>query len=95
MLTVTKGKRKHKINWRPSETIKGTVSVILSALPCKNGNARFTTVPLKPNLIKNVEDNVVFLTRESVDFCEFPMGFLQARNSQFIFAENPQMKMNS
>ena len=49
----------------------------------------------KLDLIKNVEDNVVFLTRESVDFCEFPMGFLQARNAQVIFAENPQMKMNS
>ena len=27
--------------------IKGTVSVISSDPPCKDGNARFTTVPLK------------------------------------------------
>ena len=27
--------------------IKGTVSVISSNPPCKDGNARFTTVPLK------------------------------------------------
>ena len=28
--------------------LKGTVSVILSDLLCKDGNARFTKVPLKP-----------------------------------------------
>ena len=28
--------------------IKGTASVISSDPPCKDGNARFTTVPLKP-----------------------------------------------
>ena len=27
--------------------VKGTVSVIISDPPCKNGNVRFTTVPLK------------------------------------------------
>ena len=31
--------------------LKGTVSVILSDPPCKEGNARFTTIPLKPNQI--------------------------------------------
>ena len=86
MLTVTKGKRKHKINWRPSETIKGTVSVILSDLPCKNGNARFTTVPLKPNLIKNVEDIIVFLTRY-VYFCDF-LHLLKTRNAKSLPLRN-------
>ena len=28
--------------------LKGTVSVILSDLPCKDVNAQFTTVPFKP-----------------------------------------------
>ena len=28
--------------------IKGTVSVVFSEPPCKDGNARFTTLPLKP-----------------------------------------------
>ena len=28
--------------------IKGTVSEILSDPPCKDGNARFTSVPIKP-----------------------------------------------
>ena len=33
-------------------SLKGTVSVILSDPPYKDSNARFTTVPLKPSLIK-------------------------------------------
>ena len=52
--------------------VKGTVSVISSDPPFKDGNVRFTTVPLKSlNLIKNVEDTVVILTRSviSVSFC--------------------------
>ena len=40
----------------------GTVSVISSDPPCKDGNVRLITLPLKLNLIKNVEDIVVFLT---------------------------------
>ena len=31
--------------------VEETVSVILSDPPCKEGNARFTTIPLKPNQI--------------------------------------------
>ena len=30
-----------------SNILKGTVSVISSDPPCKDGNARFTTIPLK------------------------------------------------
>ena len=30
-----------------SDLLKGTVSVISSDPPCKDGNARFTTIPLK------------------------------------------------
>ena len=41
---------------------KGTVSVISSDPPWKDGNARFTTVPLKPKSDQNVEDTVVFLS---------------------------------
>ena len=51
---------------------KGTVSVISSDPPCTDDNARFATVYLENlNLIKNVEDIVVFLTRKSVYFCDF------------------------
>ena len=46
------------------------------------------------NLIKNVEESVVFLTR-SVYFCEFLHCFLQTRNTKFTFAEEPQMKIKS
>ena len=30
------------------QNLKGTVSVFSSDSPCRDGNARFTTVPLKP-----------------------------------------------
>ena len=39
---------------------KGTVSVVSSDPPCKDGNARFTTVPLTPKS----DLNVVFLIRK-------------------------------
>ena len=43
-------------------TLKGTVSVILDDPPCKDGNARFTTIPLKPLCDQKFEkDIVVFL----------------------------------
>ena len=35
--------------------IKGTVSVISSDPQCKEGNARFTTVPLKPLCVRRVQ----------------------------------------
>ena len=36
--------------------IKRSISVISSDPPCKDNNVRFTTIPLKPNLIiKNVD----------------------------------------
>ena len=44
------------------DLLYGTKSVILNKTPCKDGNTRFTTVPLKPLLINNVEDIVVFLS---------------------------------
>jgi len=38
----------HFQNWIVSITIfKGTVSIISSDPPCKDGNSRFTTVPFK------------------------------------------------
>ena len=45
------------IHPRITDDLKGLYSVISSDPPCKDGNARFTTVPLKP-----VEDSFVFLT---------------------------------
>jgi len=38
-----------------------TISEISSDPPCKDDNARFTTIPLNLYLINNVEDIVVFL----------------------------------
>ena len=61
--------------------IKGTVSVILDNLQRKDNNARFKTVTLKLYMIKNVGDNVVFLTVNL--------------SIEETFAENLKMKMNS
>ena len=47
----------------PIMRLEGTKSVILSGPPCKDGNARFSTVPWK-----NVEDTN---NRYSVSFYEF------------------------
>ena len=45
--------------------IKGTVNVISNDTQSKDGNFRFTPVPLRNlNLIKNVDEAVVILTRK-------------------------------
>ena len=41
---------------------KGTACIILIDLKCKDDDARFTTVPLKPYLINYVEEMVIFLS---------------------------------
>ena len=52
--------KKFLIKTRKNYTFKGTVRVFFLSDPqFKDGNARFTTVPLKFN---NVEDIVVFLS---------------------------------
>ena len=58
---------------------KGTVSIILIDLKCKDDDARFTTVPLKPYLINYVEE-MVGLKRFSliIPTCS-PTGFLLQR----------------
>ena len=63
--------------------LKGTVRLISSDPPCKDGNAWYTTVPLKPFLINNVEDLKVFI---SDDFYMFSC----CRNAQLTFVEKPQ-----
>ena len=50
--------------WRQDkelENLKGTVSVISSAISCKDANARLTMVLLNLYLINNVEDIVVIM----------------------------------
>ena len=54
-------------------------------------------LPLNINLIKNVEEIVVFLTRKifisaSSSVASYKQGM---RNAQVTFAEKPQMKINS
>ena len=45
-----------KLYFVNDKNAKGAVSVILSDYPCRDDNARFTTVLLKVYLINNVED---------------------------------------
>ena len=59
--------------------LKGTVSVISSDPPCKDGNALFTTVPLK-----HLADQ--FCGR----FCQFSIS----RNVQVTCVEKPQLKIS-
>ena len=44
--------------------LKETVCIISCDPKFQDGNARFTMVPLKHNLIKNTEDTVLFSTRK-------------------------------
>ena len=56
-------------------SLKGTVSVILSDPPCNKGNARFTTVPLKPLTVLRVEravkgsDRLCIVVELSMQYC--------------------------
>ena len=70
--------------------IKGTVNVISSDPPCKDDNARFTTVPLKLCLIKyeSVINVYVSLT------CLFHMRFL-GKNHLRIFLDYKKQWRNS
>ena len=60
--------------------IKGTVNVISNDTQSKDGNFRFTPVPLRNlNLIKNVDEAVVLLTRKvftsmSFSFADYKQG---------------------
>ena len=63
-------------------------SVISCDPPCKNGNSRFTTVPLKPKPSKTLEEIVVFSDSKSAHFCEFLHCFLQAKCASDPFREN-------
>ena len=71
---------------------KGTVSVVSSDPPCKDGNARFTTVPLTPKS----DLNVVFLIRK-VCISVFSSLQLLRKKRKCIsqFAEKSQMKTNN
>ena len=55
---------------------------------------RWQRYPWNLNLIKTVEDKIIFSSSKSVYFCQFFHYFLKTRNAQVIFAEKPQMKMN-
>ncbi len=69
---------------------KGTVRVISSYPPCKDGNARFTTVPL--NWSKMLK--IVFLGLE-VFVSDNSYVFYCSRNARVTFIENPQLKIIS
>ena len=58
----------------------------------QDGNARFTTVPLKLFLIKNVEDTVVFLARKMLISMGFLNCFLKVKNAQNHFCKEPANK---
>ena len=55
---------------------KGTVSVISSDPPWKDGNARFTTVPLKPKSDQKCGRYRCFFCLKSVYFCKFFYYFM-------------------
>ena len=59
--------------------------MILSEPACKDGNVRFTTVPLKPYSDQNGDHTAVFRTRNSDNFSI-------ASYEQVTFAKKPQMK---
>ena len=66
--------------------MKGTASVISSNPQCKNGNARLTTVPLKPlfNNYNNGKDVVVFWVKKG-SFLIFSL----CGNAQVTLMEKP------
>ena len=51
--------------------VKGTVIPFSSDPPCKDGNGRFTTVPLKAVLIKQELDLLVFVSLNYFFICGF------------------------
>ena len=73
LLGVYKGTTVAYIYHRISKIIgfKGTVHIILSECLCKDSNARFTKVPLAPQLIKNYKNNVIFFDLDSNYFVNF------------------------
>ena len=74
--------------------IKGTVSVTSNDLSYKNGNVRFTLVPLNFLLIKNVEDTVVFLCFKMFNSDNFYL-FCCSKNTQVGYVENSDLKTSS
>ena len=74
--------------------VKGTLCLILNNPPWKGGNARFTTVPLKPILYQTCWRYCRFLALKLFDFyCCFI--FSCSRNVQVTFEEKPQLKIIS
>ena len=53
--------RRNIFNQQLRSSHKGTVRVISRDPQCKDGNARFTTIPLKPFLINNGKEFVVLI----------------------------------
>ena len=67
-----------KLYFVNDKNAKGAVSVILSDYPCRDDNARFTTVLLKVYLINNVEDIYIVVSRYLIVFI--------SNNSNMFFA---------
>ena len=73
------------------EWFKLNVSVISSELSCKDGNARFRTVPLKPLSDQKCERYCRF-SRFKGFHCDDYHAFF-CSNAQVTFVEKPQLKI--
>ena len=87
LITVTKDTQTGKFILTIS--VKGTVCVILSEPPWKDGNAWSTTIHWNFNLIKRYRR---FSNSKCIYFCEFLHCFFFTRNAHITFAKNPQIK---
>ena len=74
--------------------LKGNKYLISSDPPCKNGNARFTIVPLKPLSDQKCGRYCRFWLEKCIILRVSPMLFIR-KTAQVTFAKNPQMKINS
>ena len=75
-------------------SFKGTLIVVLSDPPCKDGNARFTTVPLKPLSDQRCGSIVVFLDLKVFKSDNSDMSFY-SRYEQATCIMKPQLKIIS
>ncbi len=58
--------------------IRGTVSAMSSYSQCKNGYFRFT-IPLKFNLIRNLEDNGICLSPKCLILRDYPLFLINKK----------------
>ena len=78
---------------RKTELVKGTIRIFSSDPPCKDGNARFTTVSLNLSLMKNVEHFGVFLGLKEVIFRKKFYMFPAVEMRKVTLIGKPQLKI--